>query len=433
MEKRTLTALLWMWFGIAIYWGCENIFIALYFSSDYIIPKEEQSALFIGWLVAMSAIANIIGMWVSGPASEACRLKLGRRRPYIILGGVLAGSIMMLFPFVKFFPTTMSKFAAALVIDCSMSFCGDLLTGPRFALITELTAPDERATINGYLNIPNVLGMAFPVVIAGLSTSVVFMDSFFYIGGSFIIASTVSSALIIKEPERCDEQLTFRRYFRKAFSVLNYRSHKSFYQALIGVALLALGGSVFYPYMFPYIEDYIGLTGIPYLEAAASILLINLVVQIPLGKLADKRGRKFVYKFALPIDGIMLAMMFFIGPGELLPLIIIGGPGITFYFTLKIIVQSWMQDLCPEDQRASMFIYNTIADVLMMAPGALIGGLLLDYFTAGTTALYHPIIFLVAAIIMASSVIVFAWIPESLKKESKSNPEIERKASASSS
>jgi MFS family permease len=417
MEKRTLAALLWMWLGIAVYWGCENIFVALYFSSDYIIPEGEQSAFFIGALVAMSAIANIFGMWVSGPASEACRMKIGRRRPYIILGGVLAGSIMMLFPLVKFFPTTMGKFAAALVIDCSMSFCGDLLTGPRFALLTDLTTPGERATVNGYLNIPNVLGMAFPVVIAGLSTSVAFMDSFFYIGGSFIILSTVSSSLMIKEPARCDEQLTFRQYFRKAFTMLNYRGHKSFYHALVGVALLALGGSVFYPYLFPYIEDYIGLTGTTYLAVAGTILLINLVVQIPLGKLCDKRGRKFVYKIVLPIDALMLALVFFIGPGGALPLVLIGGPAITFYFTLKIIVQAWMQDLCPEDQHASMFIYNTIADVLMMAPGALIGGLLLDTFTAGTTALYHPIIFLVAAIIMASSMVVFAWIPESLKKE----------------
>ncbi|NMC05562.1 MAG: MFS transporter [Candidatus Lokiarchaeota archaeon] len=417
MEKKTLAALLWMWLGIAIYWGCENIFVALYFSSDLIIPPGEQSALFIGWLVAMSAIANILGMWVSGPASDACRMKLGRRRPYIMIGGILAGSIMMLFPLVKFFPTTPTKFAAALVIDCSMSFCGDLITGPRFALLTELTTPQDRATINGYLNIPNVLGMAFPVVIAGLSSSVMFMDSFFYVGGSFIIASTVSSSFLIKEPARCEDQLSFRQYFRKAFTLMNYRSNKSFYRALAGVALLALGGSVFYPYMFPYIEKYIGLTGTTYLVAAASILLINLAVQIPIGKLSDKRGRKFIFKYILPIDGLALAMVFFIGPGDVVPLVLIGGPAITFYFTLKIVVQSWMQDLCPEDQRASLFIYNTMADVLMMAPGSLIGGLLLDTFTAGTTALYHPVIFLVAAMIMASSAFVFVKIPESLKIE----------------
>jgi MFS family permease len=420
MEKRALAALLWMWFGIAIYWGCENIFVALYFSNKLIIPEVEQSAMFIAMLVAMSAIANILGMWVSGPASDACRLKIGRRKPYIMLGGVLAGSIMMLFPLVKFFPTTMSKFAAALVIDCSMSFCGDVLTGPRFALLTDITAPGERATINGYLNIPNVIGMALPIVIAGLSTSVAFLDSFFYIGGSFIIASTMTSSLAIKEPAACGEQKTFRQYLRQSFTMLNYRNHKSFYQALVGVALLALGGSVFYPYLFPYIEHYIGLTGTTYLVAAATILLINLVVQIPIGKISDKRGRKVVFKIILPIDAILLALVFFVGPGAAIPLVLIGGPAITFYFTLKIIVQSWMQDLCPEDQRASMFIYNTIADVLMMAPGALIGGLLLDSFTAGTDDLYHPIIFLVAAIIMASSIIVFVRIPESLKKEATS-------------
>jgi MFS family permease len=408
-----LASMVWMWLGIAVFWGCENAFIAMYFSNPLINPDTESVGLFVSILVALSAVANVIGMWISGPASDACRSKFGRRRPYIILGGVLAGSIMMLFPIVKFFPTTLDRLIAAIIIDCSMSFCGDLITGPRFALLIEITTPNERATVNGILNIPNMVGMAFPVVIAGLSTSIAYMDSFFYIGGSVIISSTVISSFFIKEPPVCEQQETFSKYLRKAFTMVNYRKNKAFYKSLVGVALLAMGGSVFYPFLLPYITYYVNITGITFILGVGSILLINLIVQIPLGKISDKYGRRRIFKVVLPIATIMLASVVFIAPGAVLLLVLIGGPAVTLYFTLKIVVQSWMEDLCPDDQKASMFIYNTIADVLMMAPGALIGGIVLFAFNRGA---YHPIIFVAGAVIMAFSIFVFLKTPDIINK-----------------
>nr|MDO8115383.1 MFS transporter [Candidatus Sigynarchaeota archaeon] len=417
MQPGSRHALIVMWLGIAIFWGCENAFVSMYFSNPLINPDTESVGLFVSVLVATSAVANVIGMWISGPASDACRSKHGRRKPYIILGGVLSGSIMMFFPIVKFFPTTVERLVAAVIIDCSMSFCGDLITGPRFALLIEVTTPEERATVNGILNIPNMAGMAFPVVIAGLSTSIEFMDSFFYIGGAAIMLSTIISSLMIVEPPVCGEQMSFRQYMRKAFTWVNYDKNKAFYKSLVGVALLAMGGSVFYPFLLPFITYYIDITGLTFVLAVGSILVINLIIQIPLGKISDKHGRKSIIKVILPIDAFFLAMVVFVGPGAVLSLIIIGGPAITFYFTCKIVVQAWMEDLCPVDQRASMFIYNTIADVLMMTPGAIIGGVLLFLFKAS----YHPIIFIVGGLIMASSLLVFIKMPDTIKKETERN------------
>ncbi|MEX2684389.1 MAG: MFS transporter [Candidatus Sigynarchaeota archaeon] len=412
MEKRALASLVWMWLGIAVFWGCENAFVAMYFSNPLINPDTNSAGFFVSILVALSAIANVIGMWISGPASDACRSKFGRRKPYIILGGVLSGSIMMLFPVVKFFPTIIDKLIAAIIIDCSMSFCGDLLTGPRFALLIEITTPGERATVNGILNIPNMVGMAFPVVIAGLSTSIAFMDSFFYIGGTVIIVSTVTSTLFIKEPPVSEQQETFRKYFRKAFTMVNYKKNKPFYKALVGVALLAMGGCVFYPFLLPFITYYVNISGLTFVLSVGSILLISVVVQIPLGKISDKHGRRRIFKIILPLATLLLASVYFVQPGAFFLLVLIGGPAITLYFSLKILVQAWMEDLCPADQKATMFIYNTIADVLMMAPGALIGGLLLLAVNQGP---YHPVIFVAGAVIMASSIFIFAKTPETIE------------------
>ena len=116
----------------------------------------------------------------------------------------------MMFPLVKYFNTIAEKVAYAVIIDCSLSFCGDFCTGSRYALLTDLTTEDERAKTNGILNIPNMLGMAIPIVLAEFVRENLGLDTFFYIGGGLMILATTTSVIFIKEPPIIGEQRTFR-------------------------------------------------------------------------------------------------------------------------------------------------------------------------------------------------------------------------------
>ncbi len=408
--------MIWLWIGISVFWGAEYIFINMYLVDPNVIPREEQRVIYLAYMVALSACANVVAIWMSGAASDACRSRFGRRKPYIVLGGVVGGTLLMMFPIIRLFETIEEKILVAVILDALLSFFGDFATGSRYALLTDLTVEQERAKINGILNVPTVLGMALPIVLVEIIRLSIGLDWGFYISGGLMILATTTSVLFIKEAPIVGEQKTFRQYIKQSLNVANYRSHKPFYRALLGVALLSLGGNVFYPFIFQYITSYLHFTGNLFTLTAGTILLINLLVQIPMGMLSDRIGRKSLYKIFLPVDVVFLALFFFVGPGDFVLAILIGGIGITLYFTLKINVQSWMMDLVPETQRGSLLVYSNIADILPMAIGALIGGLINDYFTAGTDQLFHPIMFVFAAIIVACSFPVFYFTPETIKK-----------------
>jgi len=417
MNSRNLTSIIWLWFGIAFFWGVENIYINMYFIDPEVIPKAEQQAIYISYMVAFSAISNVVAIWLSGAATDACKNRMGRRKPFILIGGILGGMFMCMFPLVRLLPTTVDKVVLALILDCSLSFSGDFTTGSRMALLTDLTEEKNRAKTNGILNVPNMLGMAIPIVLAEFVRLNLGVDSFFYVGGGVMVVACVTSVFFIQEPAYDANQLkSFKECIKRSFTWINYNNNKPFYHALVGVALLSLGGNIYYPFIFPYIRDYMGFNGDMYTIIAGSVLLINIVVQIPLGVISDKRGRKAVYKVILPVDVAFLIIFYFVGPGNVAGALLIGGPAITFYFSLKIIMMSWMQDLCPENQRGSLLVYSNIADVLMMAPGAFIGGALIDYFTLGTGALFHPIMFLASAIVVATSFLILHRIPDTIKK-----------------
>jgi MFS family permease len=163
--------------------------------------------------------------------------------------------------------------------------------------------------------------------------------------------------------------------------------------------------------------NYLGFRDMSYTIIAGIIILMNMIIQVPMGIAADHFGRKPVYKVVLPISAVLLFAFAFVPPGNVWGTLLFGGGGFTLYFTLKLVVTSWMQDLCPPDQRGSLLIYNNLADILPMTPGAFIGGWLADAFTAGENALFHPVMYIAAAIVICFSLPVFLRTPETIQRK----------------
>ncbi|MEX2726702.1 MAG: MFS transporter, partial [Candidatus Sigynarchaeum springense] len=63
---------------------------------DHILRLET---IFIGVMVSCSAIAGLIFMFVFGILSDNTRSRFGRRRPYLLAGGLIAGSAIIIFGF----------------------------------------------------------------------------------------------------------------------------------------------------------------------------------------------------------------------------------------------------------------------------------------------------------------------------------------------
>ncbi|MGV9173910.1 MAG: MFS transporter, partial [Promethearchaeia archaeon] len=69
------------------------------FFNTYIDHVLDLPYIYIGFMVSISAIFGLIFVLVFGTLSDNCRSKLGRRRPFLIFGGVIAGIAMCVYPF----------------------------------------------------------------------------------------------------------------------------------------------------------------------------------------------------------------------------------------------------------------------------------------------------------------------------------------------
>lgn len=172
----------------------------------------------------------------------------------------------------------------------------------------------------------------------------------------------------------------------------------------------------------PFLFIYIFALGLSTVE-----LLIGIVISFPvliivinlLGRLSDKHGRKKFIPISIMITSTMLFLIPFIKVNDQINLIL-------FYvilpFLLIIILgldtpmNTWSQDLIPEDSRGKFFGLLNIIYTLPQIIGAFIGGFVATYFIiAGFIP--ESFIFIFAPIFFMGSIPIFLRVKETSKKE----------------
>lgn len=113
-------------------------------SSRVLEPLGADPFLF-GLIWCAGPMTGLIVQPIVGAWSDRTRTKLGRRRPFIIVGSILAAISLLLFPF-----SPMLAIAACLIwiIDASVN----LSQGPYRALIPDNIHPKQHPVANSYLN-----------------------------------------------------------------------------------------------------------------------------------------------------------------------------------------------------------------------------------------------------------------------------------------
>ena len=258
---------------------------------------NAQQAVALSVLSAVGAVIALIAQPLTGAMSDRTRLRLGRRRPYVLL----AGAIYV----VSMAALAWSPGLLVFVIGFLLSqVAANVGTAAYQGLLPDRVPLEQRGAASGYLGMMTILGNVGSLVVAAallasvapgpkLSSEVRSGATIFYVVGIVVlVVGTAVTVIGIREapapaaaPERSWLELwisplrhdNFRWVFLTRISVMlgltlfltfieyyfaNVAHVSNFVQSTAAVALLALGGAVIGAMTLGSVSDRIGRVGI---------------------------------------------------------------------------------------------------------------------------------------------------------------------------
>ncbi|MEW5821993.1 MAG: MFS transporter [Cyanobacteriota bacterium] len=141
--------------GIQFAWSMQ---IAL--SSRVLEPLGADPFIF-GLIWCAGPVTGLMVQPIVGALSDRTWTKIGRRRPFLLVGAFLGGVALLFFPFA---PTLLIAALMIWIIDA----CVNISQGPYRALVPDITPPEQHAVANSYLNFAFGAGSVIALGVAPL-------------------------------------------------------------------------------------------------------------------------------------------------------------------------------------------------------------------------------------------------------------------------
>lgn len=438
LKKSILFNLILFGFIGQVAWAVENIYFNT-FLYNYIGAEPKDISL----MVALSAVTAVLTTFLMGTLSD----KLNRRKIFLSGGYIVWGVTVMAFALISrenvaavFKLTDTAKVIAAsvsvvIIMDCVMTFMGSTSNDAAFnAWVTDVTVKENRGTAEGILATMPILAMLVVTVAFGAGVSIAGYPACFIALGVIVTLCGVIGIFTVKDSRSGEKQNS--NYWSDlfyGFRISVVKKNKNLYLILAATCVFNTAVQIFMPYIFIYLQHYLGfdfakLQITPAIALLAVGGLIGFVcVIVLLGKLIDKRGKDtFIYPSVIIF---MLGLLCVYFAKSLLVFALCAAVMLIGYGMLMIILNASVRDLTPSDKVGQFQGIRMIFFVLIpMVLGPAIGNATIELFAKNyslgtminefgeTTLVPIPTVFLASAIV---SLLIF--IPIAVMKKRQKN------------
>ncbi len=348
-------------FGASAVYSFLNGAAALYLNRYPEIP-----AWAVGLLSQERSLAGAVVQPIVGALSDRTRTRIGRRRPYFILGVALtAASLIYLAGYPPIIPMLMVLSINAFFLNVAVD--------PYNALIADLVPVDQRGRLGAVLAIFNMLGQ----ILATLAALFLWDRSpalVFFIVAAALVVSFGITTIFIQEPDsppRPKEPVRFDAggYLRD----LAGRRDLLLYVGAASLYWLGTGGVL--PFLTRFGVEELGLTEGQAFQLLLPALAGTMIGAVPAGYLADRRGKKPVLAVGLFFFSViaLIASQVTTLPQALLAMGAVGlANGVWTALAMPLLV-----DLVPQERAAEMTGLGSAVWSLSQPIGSVIAGLLI--------------------------------------------------------
>ena len=298
-------------FGLSALWSCLHIIILPMRILDFV--PEALKNTYLDLLILAGLILAMAVQPIAGAISDRSGFSWGRRRPYILLGTILA---MLFLSGIGLG----GSYAAIFVIYCLLQISSNTAQGPFQGFIPDLVPEGRRGLASGVRSLLNIVGgVALIALIAP------FMDRYFTGEGSswlwlalgtpaiVLLGAMLVTVLTVKErPGAGSPQLPLLPTLYKSFKI-DVKARPDFVLFLVACFFIFMAWATVQGHALYYLMDVVGVTGPA--EATRDLLIVVIVcmlaVAYPAGRLSDRVGRKPIAVSSGLLGALGIVALFF--------------------------------------------------------------------------------------------------------------------------
>lgn len=347
--------------GVGLLWAMNMTLIPM------LVATFDVSNTKAGLLITMGSFTGIFVQYISGVLSDRSNFKMGKRKPFMLMGSIVTTISMCFLPFA---PSYWSLFVIAFIFYFSLNF----YQGPYYSLIPETVDQSQLGLANGFSKVVSVLGGAFIFIIGPIlwdSTSPLNKNHSlsFFVSAFLGILTVVITLALIKEKKTIP---TTKKTSKLAFDFYKYPSAMKLFAAIF---FIYLGYGSITPYFVKYCVNNLNVSSN---TASFSLLLLTITGAIfayPLGVLSDKIERKTVMLFgAIMFVLAIMAGIFVTDASGLYVVMCLIGIG---FIAIQVTSYAILAEVVPPDRLGEfMGIFNFFVSASQFISGLLMGVLL---------------------------------------------------------
>lgn len=401
MQKEKLSAgrtflLGFGFFGVSIIWALYNAYVPIFLKDTF-----HLSSSLIGLVMVIDNILAIVLLPYLGALSDRTRTRLGRRRPYILAGSLLALVFFVLIPWANAYQRLGLMMLTIVLMNLSMA----LFRSPVIALMPDITPSRFRSQANGIINFMGGLG-ALLVYFGGKPLYDRRPSLPFLVGGLVMFAASLLVVLFIREklPARAGkERFSLTGSFRALTANLQdvFRGEKSLLFVLLSILCWFIGYNAVETFFTSYAKYHLGLK-----ESTGALILGFYSVTFMVGSLGagfvgSRLGRRRTIRAGLAVVGAMLVAALFVrGFLPLALLFALGGLGWSLVNVNSLPMVVDMTTLEKVGGYTGLYYFFSQAANIVAPPAA---GALID-------ALGYPSLMVFSAVMFALSILLMSRV-----------------------
>lgn len=390
--------------GVSMIWAMYNAYLPVFLRETFHLPFSV-----VGAIMTIDNVFAILLLPFLGALSDSTNTKIGKRRPYILVGAPLAMIFFILIPFANITQNLGLMMLTVIFMNLAMA----LYRTPVIALMPDITPSKYRSHANGIINFMGGAG-ALLVYFAGKPLYDKDITYPFIAAGIFMFIACMLVVIFIKDdaytPNETDkaEAVSLKKSFYELMDNLKdvVKGEKSLLALLAAIFCWFIGFNAIETFFTSYAKFYLGMKE----STGAMILgfysLFFIIAAIPAGLIGTKYSRNKTIRIGLFCLMVILVVSTFFK--AFLPLAILFSlAGCAWAFinvnSLPMVVD--MTTTAKLGGYTGLYYFSSQAANIVAPP---LAGLGIDVFTAGgqrpegylSILFFSAFFFLLALIIM---------------------------------
>jgi MFS family permease len=405
-----------------IAWAVENSWF-----NTFVYDRITTDPNPVAWMVAVSAITATITTIIMGILSDRTYGKLGKRKPYIVFGYIFWGIITAIYPMIEWIQIVGVAVIMVIIADAVMTFFGSTANDAAYnAWITDIGHSSNRNRIKSINDIGVYLAQITALAAAGIIIDVFGYFIFFYVLGGIVTTTGVISAILVEstpvQKEDIKSEKSIIREFTDLVNLRMLKDNRTLFLLFLYMALTGVGSQIYIPYLFIFLEHYIGFSKTEISVYIGIIMLFVMVTIIVIGIISHKFNRKSLVLIGSIIGSTFTVLIGFVGfllsaeiPFGVL-IFVIYFIGMIPSLAAQIAHGGWLLDKYPEGDVGKFQGIRMIFMVLLpMVIGPPLGATIIRIFgiPSGDGFIPTPELFIIGGIVSLLAIIPILFIKKS--------------------